>query len=827
MRTCQIVLRERCAPVTVFARRRRFPLAPTATRESGIPRLARAVRLMGACGLLVVLTAPPARAADIGTAFTYQGFLEKPAGVPVTSTCDFKFSLWDALAGPSQIGATQTVTGVTVSRGVFTVGSPDIDFGPGAFDGEARWLAIDVQCIGDTVFVSLIPRVELTPAPYAQRASNGVGPPDTLEIDQATGNVGIGTTSPSPTQKLDVVGNIHASGGISSGNTINVCGAGPSGLQYISSDGLMDLYVDDPNPPSSCPPNAPGAHRALRLEPGGTPDNVNVIGGHVSNSVPPGVDGAVIAGGGSAIDPNQVTDDYGTVSGGASNRASGFYSVVGGGFRNTANATATLSTVGGGQENTASGGGDTVGGGARNTASGFYSVVGGGDTNTASGQYSTVSGGNTNTASGNASTVGGGAGNKAGGTFSFAAGRQAIVRDNIAAPPGGDEGTFVWADSTNLSFTSTGPDQFLIRATGGVGIGTTSPEHQLQVNGNTSVYGNDSTLLFGQENVLLPGTWGEWGIEYWQAGLPEPGPTGGLNFWKPSGSTGGFGNNFLFLSDNGNVGVGTPDPQSKLQVVDDYIQIPTTPGRPLAGDCDPTKAGRMVVVTADPNGAVLCVCLGSGGWKCMCECPPLFCGKFRYEFDNVVDESGNAGPGPVTIDGTSRRDLIIGSDFQDVISGKGNDDCIYGGDGPDDIHGDDNFLTLDTGNDMIFGEGGHDTIHGDANHDTIYGGYDPASLRGGPLDAGDDIFGDAGNDTIHGGEGDDTIEGEAGADDICGGAGADTITGSSGDDTLDGGPDTGDSCDGGDFVGTDNCDGGGCETTPGCENVGSYPVCVP
>ena len=45
----------------------------------------------------------------------------------------------------------------------------------------------------------------------------------------------------------------------------------------------------------------------------------------------------------------------------------------------------------------------------------------------------------------------------------------------------GDGGTFVWSDAASAGpsglpeFTSTGPNQFLIRAAGGVGIGTNSP----------------------------------------------------------------------------------------------------------------------------------------------------------------------------------------------------------------------------------------------------------------------------------------------------------------------------------------------------------------
>ena len=52
----------------------------------------------------------------------------------------------------------------------------------------------------------------------------------------------------------------------------------------------------------------------------------------------------------------------------------------------------------------------------------------------------------------------------------------------------GDEGTFIWADSESADFVSTGPDQFLIRAAGGVGINTNAPTSNLHLGGlSTSV----------------------------------------------------------------------------------------------------------------------------------------------------------------------------------------------------------------------------------------------------------------------------------------------------------------------------------------------------
>lgn len=97
----------------------------------------------------------------VGTAFTYQGRL-LDGGNPVNDTCDFAFTLWDSLS-MEPIG-TQSKTGVTVTDGLFTV---ELDFGGGAFQGDARWLKIEVQCPGDPAFIELSPRQELTGTPYA------------------------------------------------------------------------------------------------------------------------------------------------------------------------------------------------------------------------------------------------------------------------------------------------------------------------------------------------------------------------------------------------------------------------------------------------------------------------------------------------------------------------------------------------------------------------------------------------------------------------------------------------------------------------------------
>lgn len=134
---------------------------------------------------------------------------------------------------------------------------------------------------------------------------------------------------------------------------------------------------------------------------------------------------------------------------GFENTANGDSSTIGGGSQNTTNG--TISTISGGHQNTANGEGSTIGGGAFNTTDGDYSAIAGGYNNNAGGDYSMIPGGQDNTSDGD---------------WSQAGGHRAMARHN---------GTFVWADQMDEDFASTGDDQFIVRAGGGVGINTNMP----------------------------------------------------------------------------------------------------------------------------------------------------------------------------------------------------------------------------------------------------------------------------------------------------------------------------------------------------------------
>jgi microcystin-dependent protein len=109
----------------------------------------------------------------------------------------------------------------------------------------------------------------------------------------------------------------------------------------------------------------------------------------------------------------------------------------------------------------ASGATSVISGGQNNTASGELSVIAGGSGSTASGRGSAVGGGENNTASGLFATVPGGRNNIASGENSFAVGRRAR-----ATHPG----SVVFGDNTDVDKNSNGDNQFLIQASGGVGI---------------------------------------------------------------------------------------------------------------------------------------------------------------------------------------------------------------------------------------------------------------------------------------------------------------------------------------------------------------------
>jgi hypothetical protein len=120
-----------------------------------------------------------------GTAFTYQGQLQNN-GSPASGTYNLTFSLFGTNTTGTAVAGPVTNNSVAVSNGLFTV---LVDFGPGVFTGASNWLEVAVETNGGVSFITLTPRQQLTPVPYAIYAEGTSNLLGTLPAAQLPGNV--------------------------------------------------------------------------------------------------------------------------------------------------------------------------------------------------------------------------------------------------------------------------------------------------------------------------------------------------------------------------------------------------------------------------------------------------------------------------------------------------------------------------------------------------------------------------------------------------------------------------------------------------------------
>ncbi|NJN92914.1 MAG: hypothetical protein HC875_01890 [Anaerolineales bacterium] len=238
---------------------------------------------------------PDSHPTEIGTSFTYEGYLTDENGNPLEGVYDLEFKLYDAPSDGNQLGTAVVSDNITVLEGRFSV---PLDFGRRIFTGDTRYLEMGLRP-GKRLdaFTPLPGRQQLPVAAYALALPNL-------------------WTEPNPTSPNLIGG--HRDNSVTRG----VIGA------TIAGGG------------------APGQTNRIT-------DDYGVIGGGHNNQAGDNTGltsdtSFATVGGGLA---NNALSSYATVDGGWLNRADGPFSTIGGGSQNSTGD--IYATVGGGLDNTA------------------------------------------------------------------------------------------------------------------------------------------------------------------------------------------------------------------------------------------------------------------------------------------------------------------------------------------------------------------------------------------------------------------------------------------------------------------------------------------
>jgi hypothetical protein len=179
---------------------------------------------------LATFNLEPSTAHAQGTAFTYQGRLNS-GGAAATGVYDFRFKLYSDSLGNTEVGSSYSTNAVGVANGLFIAA---MDFGRGSFDGNSRWLEVDVKTNGGASYTTLAPLQSVTAAPYAVMANSASNVLGVLPVAQLSGTVPLAQL-PSAVVTNNESGVTLATLTLSGNLTIPA-----SGIIYSGGDTLMD-----------------------------------------------------------------------------------------------------------------------------------------------------------------------------------------------------------------------------------------------------------------------------------------------------------------------------------------------------------------------------------------------------------------------------------------------------------------------------------------------------------------------------------------------------------------------------------------------------------